>query len=79
MMSKAFTQIVSKLEALGTLIAMLQRVEAKVDRLLTLLEAGTPAATAKTMPKGGPVVQVDETTADKMNRAGDFTPARGKR
>jgi hypothetical protein len=51
-MPKLFGQVLEKLDGLGTVIAMLQRVEAKVDRLIALLEADAPAATAKTMPKG---------------------------
>jgi hypothetical protein len=72
-MPKLFGQVLEKLDGLGTVIAMLQRVEAKVDKLLAALETETPAATTK------PIMQVDETTAVKMEKSGDFAPAKGKK
>lgn len=41
----------------------------KLDRILAMLEA-------QAKPASAPIMQVDETTANKMERAGDLTPAR---
>lgn len=72
-MPKVFGQIFERLNSLETLIEMLGRIEGKIDRLITLLE------TQPSAPPAAPIVQVDETTAAKMEKAGDFKPARGKK
>lgn len=63
-MPKVFNVILERLDRL-------ERIEKKLDELIAMQQ---PAATAKTMPKGEAVVQVDEATADKMQKAGDFAP-----
>jgi hypothetical protein len=50
----------------------------KLDRILQMLEAlqAKPAATPRATPAGAPIMQVDETTAAKLDKGGDFAPVR---
>lgn len=78
-MPKLFGQVLEKLEGLGTVIAMLQRMEAKQDKLIALLEADAN----KTLPgelsgQRDPMqvtMKAPETLSQKMQKTGDFAQA----
>lgn len=66
-MPKLFGQVLEKLEMLTNIQRQLDRMEAKLDRVL-----GQPAAQARTMPRDEPTMQGRESLAQKMQKTGDF-------